>query len=443
MRAWWQRWTKGDGLQVAANVGWLYADQILRAVVGLVVFSMVTRSLGPAEFGVLSYAIAFPAIFIPLAGLGLDHVIIRDFVRHPEQRERIFGTAFALKTVTALLACGGALLAIRLVPLNEPARNLLFVTSLSLLLQAVLTLDYYFQSQMVTKYSALARIATGLLGNGVRAWLAWHGAPVAMFVWVFLAEAALYGVGLVGVARGTGLPWIRPWHNFDGGILRRLLGAAWPLFLADVAISGYLKFDQILLSQLAGPAVLGRYAAAFRLADYAEFFVLAVINAYFPKIVAIQQQRPTELMENMRKFFAGMTWFAVAIAVAVTLVARLLPGNEQLAAAGAFIGHCYPIWLRFRGGKGVATLMGIVLALHWPLALVYAIVWIGLLALLRFSSLAGMLAAVSAPVAASMLDVFDLVLLLLALALLVLWTHRANIGRLLDGTEPRVGRTRG
>lgn len=339
MKAWWQRWTTGDGLKVAANVGWLYADQILRAVVGLVVFSMVTRSLGPAEFGVLSYAIAFPAIFIPLAGLGLDHVIIRDFVRHPEQRERIFGTAFALKTVTAVIACGGSLLAIQLVPLNEPARNLLFVTSLSLLLQAVLTLDYYFQSQMVTKYSALARIATGLLGNGVRAWLAWHNAPVAMFVWVFVAEAALYGVGLVGVARATGLPWIHPWRNFDGRVLRRLLSAAWPLFLADVAISGYLKFDQILLSQLAGPAVLGRYAAAFRLADYAEFFALAMINAYFPKIVAIQQQRPAELMENMRKFFAGMTWFAVAIAVAVTVAAPVL----ATLVLGPKFGEVWPV----------------------------------------------------------------------------------------------------
>jgi glycerol-3-phosphate acyltransferase PlsY len=128
---------------------------------------------------------------------------------------------------------------------------------------------------------------------------------------------------------------------------------------------------------------------------------------------------------------------------AVVIVAALLPGYEQLAATGAFVGHCYPVWLRFRGGKGVATLMGIVLALHPPLALVYAIVWLGLLATLRISSVAGMAAAASAPVAAAVFDRFDLVPLLLALALIVIWKHRDNIGRLLDGAEPRVGRKGG
>ncbi|MFN3519029.1 MAG: glycerol-3-phosphate 1-O-acyltransferase PlsY [Sphingomonas sp.] len=128
---------------------------------------------------------------------------------------------------------------------------------------------------------------------------------------------------------------------------------------------------------------------------------------------------------------------------AVVIVAALLPGDEQLAAAGAFVGHCYPVWLRFRGGKGVATLMGIVLALHPQLALVYAIVWLGLLATLRISSVAGMAAAASAPVAAAVFDRFDLVALLLALALIVIWKHRDNIGRLLDGAEPRVGRKGG
>jgi glycerol-3-phosphate acyltransferase PlsY len=123
---------------------------------------------------------------------------------------------------------------------------------------------------------------------------------------------------------------------------------------------------------------------------------------------------------------------------AVALGAALLPGNEQLAAAAAFVGHCYPIWLGFRGGKGVATLMGIVLALYWPLGLVYAVVWLGLLAILRISSVAGMAAAASAPLAAAVFDQFDYLPLLLALALIVIWKHRDNIGRLIEGSEPKV-----
>ena len=128
---------------------------------------------------------------------------------------------------------------------------------------------------------------------------------------------------------------------------------------------------------------------------------------------------------------------------AVLLVAYLFPGNEMLGAAGAFLGHCYPVWLRFRGGKGVATLMGIALALYWPIGLVYALVWLGLLGLLRISSLAGIAAAISTPLCAALLGRFDLVLLLLALALIVLWKHGANLERLLAGTEPRVGQKGG
>lgn len=126
-------------------------------------------------------------------------------------------------------------------------------------------------------------------------------------------------------------------------------------------------------------------------------------------------------------------------AAAVLLARALLPGTEVLAALGAFVGHCYPLWLRFRGGKGVATLMGVVLALHWPSGIVFAVIWLALLAILRISSLAGMSAAISAPVSAAFFGRIDIVLLLLALAMIVLWKHRANIDRLLNGTEPRVG----
>lgn len=150
----------------------------------------------------------------------------------------------------------------------------------------------------------------------------------------------------------------------------------------------------------------------------------------------------TNVLRTGRKGLAAATLLLDGFKgwLAVFLIAMWWPGEIQLAAAGAFVGHCYPVWLRFRGGKGVATLMGIVLALHWPSGLVYAAVWLGILATLRISSVAGLAAAVSAPVSTALFGRFDLVVLLLALALIVIWKHRENIQRLLAGTEPRVGR---
>ena len=152
----------------------------------------------------------------------------------------------------------------------------------------------------------------------------------------------------------------------------------------------------------------------------------------------------TNVLRTGRKGLAAATLLLDLLkgAAAVWIVAHLYPGEELIAGAAAFIGHCYPVWLRFRGGKGVATMMGVVVALSPFAGLVYAIVWLGVLAGLRISSVAGMAAAVAAPLAAAWTGRFDLVLLFLGLALIVLWKHRENIERLVAGTEPRIGRKR-
>ena len=103
------------------------------------------------------------------------------------------------------------------------------------------------------------------------------------------------------------------------------------------------------------------------------------------------------------------------------------------------IGHCFPVWLKFRGGKGVATTAGIAFGVGWPIGLAYALVWIGMLALTRISSLAGMSAALALPIAACVLGRADLLPWLAAIAALVIFLHRANLARLRHGTEPRIG----
>ena len=125
---------------------------------------------------------------------------------------------------------------------------------------------------------------------------------------------------------------------------------------------------------------------------------------------------------------------------AILLARQIWPGTENFAAAGALIGHLYPVWLRFKGGKGVATLLGVLIPLLPVAAVIYAVVWIGLLLVLRISSVAGMIAALSAPVSAAILGEQLLFPMLLAFALLVVWKHKANIARLRAGTEPKVGK---
>jgi glycerol-3-phosphate acyltransferase PlsY len=154
----------------------------------------------------------------------------------------------------------------------------------------------------------------------------------------------------------------------------------------------------------------------------------------------------TNVLRTGSKPLAALTLILDCLkATAAVLLAQRLIGPETGAAAGAgaFIGHLYPVWLKFRGGKGVATLLGILIPLLPIAAIVYAAIWVLLLLTLRISSVAGMTAAVSAPVTAAILNDQALFPMLLGFALLVLWKHRENILRLKAGTEPRIGRAKG
>ena len=136
----------------------------------------------------------------------------------------------------------------------------------------------------------------------------------------------------------------------------------------------------------------------------------------------------------------------IAKGAAAVLLARYVWNLEEalrFAAAGALIGHMYPVWLKFRGGKGVATFLGVLIPLLPVAALVYVLVWVGMLLVSRISSVSGMTAAISAPVTAGVLGNHFLFPMLLGFALLILWRHRSNIERLAKGTEPRVGESKG
>ena len=141
-----------------------------------------------------------------------------------------------------------------------------------------------------------------------------------------------------------------------------------------------------------------------------------------------------DLAKGFLPVFLAWRWFNEP-----TSLPEAFYGPVACAALGAVIGHCFPIWLKFKGGKGVATNAGVAFGIAWPIGLAYALVWIGVLALARISSLAGMCAVVAAAVAAFFLGAVKFVPVLATIAALIIWLHRDNLKRLANGTEPKVG----
>lgn len=152
----------------------------------------------------------------------------------------------------------------------------------------------------------------------------------------------------------------------------------------------------------------------------------------------------TNVLRTGRKGLAALTLLLDLLKgfVAVWLAQRFFAGSEAVAAAGAFFGHLYPVWLNFKGGKGVATYAGIMFGLLWQGGVVYAVAWIGGLLIFRISSVAGLLAALVAPLAAAYFGHYDLVAMLVACSLIIFWKHRVNVQNLINGTEPRVGKSK-
>jgi acyl phosphate:glycerol-3-phosphate acyltransferase len=198
------------------------------------------------------------------------------------------------------------------------------------------------------------------------------------------------------------------------------------------------------------PAEL-QYAASFLfgyLCGSVPFGILLTRLAGAPDLRSVGSGNigATNVLRTGRKGLAAATLIGDMLkgTVAVLVTAYLLDQRFALAAAvGAFLGHLFPVWLRFRGGKGVATYLGLLLGLAWPAALVFGAIWLAVAALSRYSSLAALVASAATPAFLWWLtDAW--VALVFALLSVLLWImHRANIDRLLDGTEGKIGGARG
>lgn len=149
----------------------------------------------------------------------------------------------------------------------------------------------------------------------------------------------------------------------------------------------------------------------------------------------------TNVLRTGRKDLAALTLLGDALkgTAAVLIAGQWGPDTAVLAGLGAFAGHLAPVWLKFRGGKGVATYVGVLLGLVWPAALVFAAIWIAVAYLTRYSSLAALTASLATPVVLALMAAWQQAELFLLLTILLWIAHRQNISRLLSGTEGRIG----
>jgi len=149
----------------------------------------------------------------------------------------------------------------------------------------------------------------------------------------------------------------------------------------------------------------------------------------------------TNVLRTGKKGLAAATLLCDALkgTLAVLAAARYAPEAALAAGLGAFLGHLFPVWLKFKGGKGVATYIGVLIGLYWPAAVLFCVIWLAVAAATRYSSLAALVASALTPLSLWLLNLPNIAVLFVLLTILLWVMHRANIARLLSGSEGKIG----
>jgi O-antigen/teichoic acid export membrane protein len=316
---------------IISNTGWLLADNILRVGVGFFVNAWIIRYLGPERFGLLSYAIAFIALFTPVAQLGLDAVIVRNIVNSPTQRNEILGSAFAMKLAGAVLTIFLTMAAIFMLrPEDRLTQSLVGICILGTLMQPFAVIDFWFQSQMKAKYSVMAKSSACITFYAIKVILILVGASLLAFAWVGFAELILGSTGLVLAYRITG-QHIGSWKPTKKMMIL-LLRDSCLLMASDLVYYVYLRIDRIIIGEISGPAELGLYSVAVMAAEAFFFIAQSASLSIFPGVVEAQSVSLGLFREKMQQYYKLMVFLGYAVAIPLSLVSSwlvpLLFGSE-------------------------------------------------------------------------------------------------------------------
>ncbi len=329
----------------------MFAEKILRLIAGLLVGIWVARYLGPEQFGVFSYVVAFVAIFGGIAKLGLDGIVVRELVREPSKRNIYLGTSFWLKFVGALITLGVVVFATFFTSNDHTTNFYIFIIASGIVFQSFEVIDFYFQSRVLSKFVSLCRMSQLLISSLLKIYFVLTGAGLFWFVVVSLVDQATLAVSLYIAYRYQKLGSF--YRHFDLLTAKKLLTDSWPLIFSGLAIMIYVRIDQIMIKEMLGEREVGLYSAAVRLSEVWYFIPVVITSSLFPAIVSAKKVSEGLYRQRLQRLCTLMTWLAIAVALPVTFLADsvivLLYGHQYREAGGVLAIHIWGAVFVFLG----------------------------------------------------------------------------------------------
>ena len=334
----------GPGLRkYLANTSWMMSAQVLRIVGAFVVSILVTRYLGPENFGMLTYAATLTAVVMIAGGFGSTELLSRELVRSPESRDELLGTAFAVR-LGCLLA--GALAVFVYQHLFEPdplITELILILIIYRLAKCLVVIEPYFQSIVKLRYRATIILVTLPVVLGMRLLLIELEADVTWFAWVHFLEAATFSLGLAVVYRYTGHR-ISRW-TVSLARTRQFFREGWPFVLSSAALLIYTRIDSIMLREMLDLTQVGYYAVAVNLGQAWLFLPGIVTHSLFPAVVNAQGRDPALYRERLGDLYQFVGWSGCVIALVLCFAAvpviGILYGDTFAPSAPALAILCW------------------------------------------------------------------------------------------------------
>jgi len=324
---------------ILGNSGWLFLDKLVRVGIGLIVGVWLARYLGPERFGQFSFAIAFVALFNPIALMGLDGLVVRELVHHPDHQRDVLGSAFALKLLGGLLAFALALTTILSLHSGEETKPwLVGVIAAGMLFQAFDVADLWFQSRVQSRYTVWAKNGAFLALTIAKVWLILSQAELMAFAWVSTAELALGALGLVVAFRSNGNRWLELRPNW--AVARGLVTESWPLLLSSLGAMLYMRIDQVMLAEIVGEHEVGLYSAAVRLSEVWYLMPAVIVLSVTPFLTEARGRSEPVYYQRLQQLFTLLARVSIGVAIPVSLLATPLTSlifGSAYAASGSIL----------------------------------------------------------------------------------------------------------
>lgn len=306
------------------NTSWLMLEQFLRLVAGVFIGIYVARYLGPEQYGVMSYCMAYTAIFASFANLGLDSIVVRELVNFPEKRDKLIGTAFWLKFGGAIIALIVILFFISMT--EESPQNKLFIIIIasSMLFQSFLVVDMYFQANVKAKVISICRILQLIFLCVLKLYLIIIEASLIAFVSLSLVSSLTLAIILLIAYYSTTQRFI--FTKFSLSVAKSYLSDSWPLIVSSLVITLYLKIDKIMIQFFLDSEEVGIYSASAKIAEIWYFVPMLITKSIYPAILSAKRVSKEKFNNRMQQLYCLMIWLSIAISVTIYCSSEFIVG---------------------------------------------------------------------------------------------------------------------